>query len=140
MPPPREQPNPPSRRRRPDVMPGGWLWLVLLLLLVGILYFTLVPTSGRIDYSLFMDLAKQKQFSRVDLVGNNRIVGEIPEDKELDERIKNKARSRRLDALIPESAIRSGQVTKELDSYGIPYGQQEEHGAWLSTLLVLILP
>ena len=30
-----------TRRRRQDVMPGGWLWLLILILLVGVLYFTM---------------------------------------------------------------------------------------------------
>jgi cell division protease FtsH len=141
MPPPREQPNPSgNRRRRPDVMPGGWLWLVLLLLLVGILYFTLVPNTGRIDYSVFMDLVKKKQFDRVDIIGTSRMVGEVADTDKLPESVRNKVRGKRLDTLIPESAIKSGQLTNELDKAGVPYSQQEEHGAWLSTLLVLILP
>ena len=40
MPAPRD-PNSPSgkNRRRPEVMPGGWLWLVLLILLVLVMMF-----------------------------------------------------------------------------------------------------
>src|SRR5918911_1044550 len=40
MPPPRDPNSPPGKnRRRPEVMPGGWLWLVLLVLLVLVMMF-----------------------------------------------------------------------------------------------------
>src|SRR5262245_52828625 len=64
MPSPREQPSPPGgkQRRRPDVMPGGWLWLVLLILLVLVILVTLgFPNANTLGYSEFEELAKQGQ-------------------------------------------------------------------------------
>src|SRR3954468_16266943 len=64
MPAPREQPSPPGgkNRRRPDVMPGGWLWLVLLILLVLVLLVTLgFPNASVISYSEFQEIARAGQ-------------------------------------------------------------------------------
>ena len=41
MPSPREQPPQNRQRRRQDTMPGGWLWIVILFLIAGVMYFTL---------------------------------------------------------------------------------------------------
>src|SRR5205809_241561 len=54
MPSPREQPKPERKRRRQDSMPGAWLWTVVMLLLRVVLYITLLPSVGSLDYSEFV--------------------------------------------------------------------------------------
>src|SRR5436190_17993628 len=66
MPSPREQPNPNRNRRRQDTMPGGWLWVVVLLLLGVVLYISFGMTSyGTIDYTDFKQLVLNKNISKV---------------------------------------------------------------------------
>ena len=62
MPSPREQPRPDRKSRRQDTMPGGWLWVVVLLLLAVVLYITFgLPPASSIDYSDFVKLVKEKK-------------------------------------------------------------------------------
>src|SRR5262245_54492080 len=93
--PPREQPNPPSRRRRPEPMPGGWLWLVILLLLAGIMVFTLGNSgAGVIGFKEFMGLVKDGKIKEVVIRGNERMIGDLDKAavEQLDEKIKKHVR------------------------------------------------
>src|ERR1043166_3876725 len=65
MPSPREQPGPRSRRRQ-DTMPGGWLWIVVLLLLAVVIWITVGGTSyGTLDFSDFQQLVRDGKVARV---------------------------------------------------------------------------
>src|SRR5580704_3014215 len=65
MPSPREQPNPRSRRRQ-DTMPGGWLWVVVLLLLAVVLWITVGgPSTGTLEYSDFTKLVAAHKIAKV---------------------------------------------------------------------------
>lgn len=143
MPPPRE-PGPSHRnRRKPDSMPGGWLWLVILLVLAGFLYFTLgFPSAGIIDYSQFMKLAKDGSFTRVVIVGDDRAIGELnkkAEDK-LDETIKRQVRSSRLATNIPGGTQGITKMTGDLEAAKVDYRQEKEPGTWIGPLMMLLLP
>jgi cell division protease FtsH len=47
-------------------MPGGWLWIVVLLLLAGVMWITVGSgASGTLDFSDFQELLKQKKVSKV---------------------------------------------------------------------------
>src|SRR5436190_1835554 len=119
MPSPREQPpTPGNRRRRQDAMPGGWLWLLILILLVGVLYFAMgIGNGSQIGYSDFMSLVEQHQVDTVQIVGN-RIEGELKENPKdnpkLSDKLKGQIRGKVISALIPESETRSGGVTEKL--------------------------
>jgi cell division protease FtsH len=152
MPPPREQPNPSgNRRRRPDPIPGGWLWLLLLLMLVGVLYYALgFGSPGSIDYSTeFMEgLVKNGLVKKVEFVGTNVIDGWLQKDaldnpklsEDLKESLKKKIKGDRFTTMVPASEIQSGRVTQKLWDYKVPFKQAPEQGAWLGTLLVVVLP
>src|SRR5262245_12835042 len=151
MPSPREQPNPPSRnRRRQDPpAPGSWLWLVLLLMLVfGLLFLVGTGSGASVPYSDFLQIAakgappegkaKDKQggeappaenhnIEKVVFIGPERIEGELKKDIDLNKILpgKNLGRLRpggRFTVLVPESEIRSGQVTQKLTKYSVPHG------------------
>src|SRR5437899_6011040 len=86
MPAPRD-PNSPSgkKSRRPEIMPGGWLWLVLLILLVLVMMFFINFGQGSvIDYSDVVRLAQAGKnpagntvIKRVVFVGPDRLEGEL---------------------------------------------------------------
>ena len=82
MPTPREQPKLPQRvRRRKEPMPGSWPWLLLLILFGLFMIWALeLGKPGPIEYSKFMDLAKDKKFSKVVLRGGNRLVGKLTDN------------------------------------------------------------
>src|SRR5437879_6682794 len=78
MPPPREQPGPRSRRRQ-DTMPGGWLWIVVLLLLALVMWVTVgTSNTGTIEYSDFLALVKAGKVSKVTFrEGSHTLTAEI---------------------------------------------------------------
>src|ERR1700740_3690936 len=104
MPSPREQPpSPGNRRRRQEVMPGGWLWLLILMLLVGVLYFTMgFGNAGQIQISDFMKLVEDHQVSRVLIMGSNRIVGELKDNAKVPADLEKQIRGNRIAATLPE--------------------------------------
>jgi cell division protease FtsH len=143
MPSPREQPPQNRNRRRPDTMPGGWLWVVILFLLAGVMYFTLgFNSAGVIDYSEFMNLAKAKEFARVTIRGTSRMVGELKagEAEKIPENIRKQVRYNKLETNIPASEIQSGNVTRHLTESGVPFRVEEETGAWIGPLFMFLLP
>ena len=154
MPSPREQPPPSRKGRRQDTMPGGWLWIVILFLLAGVMYFTLgFNSAGVIGYSEFMKLAaphkedngkkvEPGKFSKVVIKGTNRMVGEI-RDGEVDalpKAIKDRVRYNKVETNIPPPEQLSGNVTKLLTEYGVPFGSEEETGAWMGPIFMFWLP
>src|SRR6266496_3825269 len=116
MPAPRET-GPHNRpRRRPEPMPGGWLWIIVLLLFAGIIWILLgVTSAGTVGYSDFVDLAKKEKFINVYIRGTSSVVGELKEDeaKNLPENLKKHVKNNRLEANIQE---RSEEHTSELQS------------------------
>jgi cell division protease FtsH len=124
-------------------MPGGWLWLLILLLLVGVLYFTMgFGTAGQVDYSEFMKLVEDHQVNKVVLLGANRVVGELKEGAKVPEEVAKKLRgaNNKIAANVPESEVRSGNVSERLNKAGVRYSAEEEHGAWIGPFLMLLLP
>jgi cell division protease FtsH len=143
MPPPRE-PSPPNKgRRRQETMPGGWLWLVILLVLAVFLYFTLgFPGAGLIDYSDFMKLAKEGKFSKVVIIGDDRAIGHLTEKAEetLPEKIKSQVKSHRLATYVVGGQQGIRDMSKDLQKDGVLYGQEKEPGTWIGPVVMLLLP
>src|SRR5262249_45698271 len=131
-----------NRRRRQEVMPGGWLWLVVLLMLVGVLYFALgIGQGGLIPYPDFQTLAREGKVKKVRLIGNKLLDGELREDAKInDEELKKRIRNNRFQVRLNEGAVISGQVTKFLDDNHILYVQEEDSSNWLGPLLLLLVP
>jgi cell division protease FtsH len=144
MPSPREQQN--RSRRRQESMPGGWLWVVVVLLLGVVLYITFgIPSSGSIDYSDFQTLVKEKKIAKVTLRESSyTLVAEIKEAEvdKLPESIKKQVRNARVEVLLWKGDVDSGQVSKLLEEYNIPRKTEREVTAWIgpifTTLLVLL--
>ncbi len=145
MPPPREPYNPQNRgRKRTESMPGGWLWLVILLLLAALLYYTLSPSAGSIDYSVFLDLAAEGKFERVILRGNTKAIGEFHTDaaKDLkDEALKKKVWNNRVETNMPAEKTKFIEELRESGKKkGFKIAQQDEPGGWVGPLLMMLLP
>src|ERR1035438_5435228 len=87
MPPPREQLKPDRKSRPKETMPGGWLWVVVLLLLGVVLYITFLPGTSSVDYSDFVKLVKENKEKKVVTKvkfreGANTLVDEFDPGKE----------------------------------------------------------
>src|SRR5260370_16772272 len=147
MPPPRE-PSGPKKGRGQEAMPGGWLWLVILLVLAGLLYFTLVPGSGLIPQTELVQIAKDQLFTKVIIVGENRGIGELRKNGEekLKEEIKKQVRVNKLATNIIGGKQGVDPLDKELkefkglDGKPLEVSQVDEPGTWIGPLLMLLLP
>jgi cell division protease FtsH len=91
---PTQTPPPSSgkQRRRPNPGVGGnWVWLVILLLLVGMFLANSMTSARRIDWNEFYALLKGGYLKKVVLVGAERIEGELKDldkfHKELEDRL-----------------------------------------------------
>src|SRR4051812_12420945 len=86
MPSPREQPNPRGRRRQ-DAMPGGWLWIVVLLLLAVVMWITVGGSSNStLDYSDFLKLVRADKVVKVLFKeGAHSLTGEIDPAAKIDD-------------------------------------------------------
>src|SRR4051794_15543039 len=100
MPSPREPSNPPARnRRRPDNMPSGWLWLILLFATVlGLVYFVASGQTSQLWISDVKALAQEglkpgaEENSNIKsaVFNGDKLEGELQEGAKLTEVLKEK--------------------------------------------------
>ncbi len=149
MPSPREQPTPPRPRRRQDTMPGGWLWVIVLLLLAGVLYFTFgSPAYQTVDYSLFTGLVKKDMVTKVTFKqGTDTLLAELDKEKidklaEKDQTLHRLLRYGRVEVQYWVGDMHSGELSRLLAN--VPHRTEPSVTAWigpafmfLMTLLVL---
>jgi cell division protease FtsH len=129
-------------------MPGGWLWLVILLVLAGFLYFTLgMPSAGVIDYSDFMRAAKDGLFTKVVIIGEKRAIGELKDNYEdlLQKDPQLKHITRQIKGNRVATAIGGGNqgvnaLRDDLAKEKVPVRFDEEQGAWVGPLLLFLFP
>src|SRR5436190_1132985 len=148
MPSPREQPTPPGKnRRRPDSLPSGWLWAILMIgMVLAMLYFLQSGGPAMLTYSEFMQLAKDgapqdkvkgknTNFLQATLIAD-RVEAELQKDARRGDLEKKIGSNTRVMALVPESEKNSGKVTERLADYAVPFGQQTDHSAWIPQLVM----
>jgi cell division protease FtsH len=159
MPSPREPQTPPNKgRRRPEAGLGGWLWLVILVLLVGFLYLAFgFGNSSVIDWSDFRELIHEGKVKTVTIVGKEpaKIVGELREDVTLTEPLKKRIRGNKFTVNVPPGAEKSDTFYAFLNTAkvgdppkegakdtrpALKYSSQEDSGNWIVPLLYLLLP
>jgi cell division protease FtsH len=138
-------------------MPGGWIWLVILGMLVGMFLLTALGNNG-IEYSEFLKLVESDNLSKVVFVGAERIVGEIRdpeklppdlqrklggskkfmtlrppvEDPKLMEQLRARAAAKIPDPNDPKKLIDNPAPLKII--------REEEHFGWVGPLLIWLLP
>src|SRR5947209_13989591 len=91
MPPRQPSSNRNPRRRPGPMMPGGWMWLVLLVTVV-IFLLTVNGESGTIKYSDFTDLVSKDNVKRVVIQGSDKITGEVKNPEQVDKELQKKLR------------------------------------------------
>jgi cell division protease FtsH len=142
MPSPREPLKPERRSRRQDTMPGSWLWVVILLLLLGTIYITFgLPSTSSIDYSDFVQLVKDKKVAKVTFSeGASSLIAEFEPTKvaELDEALKKQIRNNRAEVILWKGDVDSGEVSKMLEAHGVPRKTERSFSSWLGTISVIV--
>jgi len=142
MPSPREQPKPERKSRRQDTMPGGWLWVVVLLLLAVVLYVTFgLPPASSIDYSDFVKLVMDKKVLKVTFSeGSTSLTAEFDpkEEETLPKEIRDKIRNHRADVVLWKGDIDSGELSKLLQAYNVPRKTERQVSAWLGTFSIVV--
>ncbi len=163
--PQKEQRPPSGNRRRPEAMPGGALWvliLVLVLLVLGLLFWR---TTGLVDYkSEFIDLLVVKGYEaaqaeakkedkkpnaipnafieELEIIGR-RVQGQLTQPAEelaLPETLQEKIPQKTFVVWVPDSEIQNGALTSKLDKYGVNYRSRQEQWNWGATLVLFLLP
>jgi cell division protease FtsH len=127
-------------------MPGGWLWLVILLLLVGILLLAFNFGGGNtIDYSEFTDLLQKGDVESVTLIGKDPLIikGKVKEGADLGEALKKKLRNGEFTTTVPANEM-SGGLTRKIDQakarYNVRVRAEEPTSNWITPVLMLLLP
>lgn len=135
------RPTPPSgtpRRRQVTPAPGGWVWLLLIGLIVIMTFYATqeMGSSGRITYSDFLKLLDKGQVTDVTLVGKERIVGKIRSLEELPEELSAvKAKLTGNQFATERPAIEDGgRLQEKLERAGVQWKGEPESGAWLAPL------
>src|SRR5688572_18382851 len=140
MPSPRES-GPPNRpRRRPEPMPSGLMWVIVLLLFAGVMWFLLGVTSpGAISYTEFIELAKKEKFKNVIIRGSTRAIGELKEEeaKNLPEHLKKYERGNRLETHIHDKLI--DDLNKQVAGHAT-IRVEDESGAWVGPFFMFVFP
>ena len=83
--PPRSSPPPAGKpRRRPaPVMPGSWIWLVVLALIIGLMIFNSLSTTPQVDFSDFLKLVYSpddvKYIKKITILPDRRVNVELDE-------------------------------------------------------------
>jgi cell division protease FtsH len=140
MPPPRE-PGSPRQKKRPDTMPGGWIWIVVLLafFLVIVTVFG-VPQGNQVTFGQFEELAKAQKFDKIEISGEDRVLGRLKKDAELPDELKNKAKGGVVQATIP---FEKNKVYERLEKVGFPPEKIHtvaEPTAWVLPFVLYVLP
>jgi cell division protease FtsH len=142
MPSPREQPRPDRKSRRQDTMPGGWLWVVVLLLLAVVLYITFgLPPASSIDYSDFVKLVMEKKVLKVTFSeGSTSLTAEFDpkEEESLPKEMREKIRNHRAEVVLWKGDIDSGELSKLLQANNVPRKTERQVTAWLGTLSIVL--
>src|SRR5262249_1403247 len=114
------RPSPPAgkpRRRSTPVMPGGWIWVVILAMVVGIFLFTNMNSGGTIKYSDFVRMVMDPELSRhlkkVTFVGTDHIKGEVDDKNNLPDDIKQHMSNNHFSTLKPQ--IDDKQISEKLN-------------------------
>jgi cell division protease FtsH len=148
MPPRQTPPQPGNSRRRPGpAVPTGWVWLVLLAMVLLALWFAggEAANLSPIDYSDFYKLIADKKVSRVTFVGTDKIVGEVKDSANLPASIANPDEFRKHLHNNKFTTIRPDRTDPDklmelLRTNGIEFTQEAEKWAWLGPLTLMLLP
>ena len=121
-------------------MPGGWLWIVVLLLLAVVIYITFgISNYGSLDYSDFVRLVKDDKIVKVTFTENSSsLIAEVKEDAELPPELKKSGKNNRFEVMLWEGDITSGDLSELLNTKKVPRKTERQMGAWLTPMLTFL--
>jgi cell division protease FtsH len=133
----------PNRRRPSPAMPGGWIWLVILLMAVVTLYLSQeIGSRPEINYNDFLTLAKDKNLDKVTLVGDDTIHGEVRNlDQIKSEEVKKRLGSRKVFTTNrpPGDALKFAGDLQERDP-SVQVRVEKDRGGLIVSLLMFVVP
>jgi cell division protease FtsH len=124
-------------------MPGGWMWLVLMGLVVLMLLILFpMSESPTIKYSDFLDLVEKNNVAKVVFQGNTAITGEVVNLEQVDEALRKQFHNTNtFKTVVVQISKDQGQtLIDKLDQHHVEFTQEPEHGAWIMPMLGLLLP
>jgi cell division protease FtsH len=141
-------PNPPSNkpRRRPSTggVGGNWIWMVILLLLVGMFLSSHMSSARRIEWGEFYTLFAKDNLKKVTLVGNERIEGEVKNlEKVTDEELKKKIPNGKftVQRLRGEDRTFIDELNRKAAQGKLEVTQTDDHFfAWMTPVVMMLLP
>src|SRR5262245_23079675 len=148
MPPRQPSSNSRSPRRRPGpAMPGGWVWLVFLAIVIGAMFlFEGLTNQQTIKESEFKALLRSGYVAKLVIIGNNRVDGEVRNLDRIPDDLRAPLKGNsKFTARIAEE---KNKLVQELDAYNnekgerdgrIEYSSEEERN-WFGPLMVTLLP
>ena len=158
--PPRSTPPPSGKpRRRPaPVMPGSWIWLVLLAILLGLFLVPSLSSPQQVDYSEFSKLINNADnipyLKKITFQGTRRVNVELDYDakvpgKEGQDRPKDVEALRHTlhgtnkftTTLPPLEMPQLSEKLNQLSQQGVQVVVEEDHTSWISSAIVFfVLP
>lgn len=158
--PPRSSPPPsnkPRPRRSPPAMPGNWIWLVLLIVLVGMFLASSFTNTRQVDFSDFLRIVYNDELAKylksVTFVGRNRLVAEIeyprtpdgktaplpPDVQKIYEKLRggNAFTTNLWPLEDPRLSERLAQLSQQ---NGLKIVPEDDHYSWIGTAVMVILP
>jgi cell division protease FtsH len=158
--PPRSSPPPSGKpRRRPaPVMPGSWIWLVLLAILIGLLFFSAFNGTQQADYSEFARLINNPDnipyLKKIIFQGTRNVTVELNYDakvpgKEGQERppdiegLRHKLGGKNsfTTSLPPIEQIGLEQIITKVSQQGVQVVVDPDHTSWIgSAIMFFVLP
>jgi len=133
-------------------MPGSWLWLVLLAILLAIIVSSMLKSDVQIDYSDFVRLIfdddNSKHVKQVTFEGNHRLLVELDNVDDLPDKykdLKSKLQAHKTFATTVSPLDDNGQLAQRLNELSQKQGlvqiPKEDHYAWLpSAIIFFVLP
>jgi cell division protease FtsH len=146
-----QNPTPPPTgkpRRRPSPAVGGnWVWMVILLLLVGMFLVKSMEPGGMLEWSEFYLLLNNKNLKKVILIGSERLQGEVAHMDKVPDELKKKLRTskftvQRLKVNEDKDLVDRLQQLALDTKLDPPFelDQQDDHFAWISPIVMMLLP
>jgi cell division protease FtsH len=127
-------------------MPGGWIWVVILGLLVG-MFMLLSPGGSSVSWDEFLQLVynHSDNLSKVVYVDSETILGEVKNPEQVPEEMKAKLRgSKKFMTLRPPGD--DPHLTNKLRELALKQGdplkivREKDHFGWITPVLMMLLP
>ena len=148
--PPRQPPPRPTRRRPSPTLPGGWVWIIVIAVILVLWYTAAVGGTPQVKWSDFNKLATDHThpLARIDYYGNSQVEFELKKDAKLPQDVSPELQTAfgkgtlRFTAPLPGPWSQDAQLFNEIqkDNPDIPIQQHPETMSWLSPLLIWGFP